>query len=234
MLSGISHAVLTGGPSDNRFTVSGWSGQATITGGGGTDTILSVNDADFTLTDALLTRSTGGTFQLVGIDRAQLTGGPGDNTFTVSGWTYDATLTGGGGIDTVVSTNNEDFALDNSLLVRSDGAQIVLSGILVAVLTGGLSDNTFDISGWDGGGTVTGGGGTDCLVDSEGQDFTLSDDEVSGSKGLAMHSSASQGPRLPAAQVIPRSPSAVGPVPHRLPAAAETIPSSPATMPVSR
>ena len=58
--------------------------------------------ADFTLADGRLTRSTGGSFDLVNITRAALTGGPSDNRFDVSGWLGLATLTGGGGNDTYV------------------------------------------------------------------------------------------------------------------------------------
>jgi hypothetical protein len=101
-LAGIHQAVLTGGPSANTFDVSGWTGTATLDGGGGLATVVSSNDADFTLSDNALTRSTGGTFTLVNIQRAVLTGGPGDNTFTVSNWSGSALLDGGDGNDTFV------------------------------------------------------------------------------------------------------------------------------------
>ena len=46
---------------------------------------------------------------------------------------------GGAGLDTVVSANNTDFVLNNSLLSRSDGASFALASIERAELTGGIS-----------------------------------------------------------------------------------------------
>ena len=98
-LQGIEQANLSGGTDDTQFTVSGWTGSATLNGGGGTNTVVSRDDASFTLSNSLLTRSTGGSFTLRTITRAFLTGGPSANSFTV-GWTGRAVLNGGLGGDT--------------------------------------------------------------------------------------------------------------------------------------
>jgi hypothetical protein len=99
-LVGVGQAVLTAGPHDTIFTVSGWTGTATLIGQEGfLNTVESANDADFTLTDTLLSVSTGATFTLVNIQRAILTGGPGANAFIVSDWSGLALLDGGGGND---------------------------------------------------------------------------------------------------------------------------------------
>ena len=80
-LKNFTRAALTGGPSANTFTVSDWTGAATLAGGGGTDRVVSTNDAGFTLSDSSLTRSTGGgSFALMSIAEAYLTTGSGDNT----------------------------------------------------------------------------------------------------------------------------------------------------------
>ena len=83
--------------------MSGWTGTATIDGAGGTaDTIVSSNDAGFILTNALLTRSTGGVFNLANVERATLTGGNGNNVLDASAFTSGiVTLSGGNGDDTL-------------------------------------------------------------------------------------------------------------------------------------
>ena len=49
------------GAGDNDFTVSGWTGGAFLSGGsGGTDSVISSNNANFTLSQTSLTRSDGG------------------------------------------------------------------------------------------------------------------------------------------------------------------------------
>src|SRR5262249_61211118 len=58
-LANMEAANLTGGTSANTFTVGGWTGSGTITGGGGTDVIAATKDANFTLTDASLSTSDG-------------------------------------------------------------------------------------------------------------------------------------------------------------------------------
>ncbi|HLP76522.1 MAG TPA: hypothetical protein VK327_06325, partial [Candidatus Paceibacterota bacterium] len=102
-LSGIQTANLTGGSSANTYTVSGWTGTGSITGPtGSTNTLLAVSNANFTLTNSLLTRSGFGDLQLANIINAVLTGGAGANSFTVNGttWTGHATLNGVAGNDT--------------------------------------------------------------------------------------------------------------------------------------
>src|SRR5262249_38669884 len=134
-LANIESAQLTGGASPNRFTVSGWTHAATLDGGANTDTIISSNDTDFVLADALLTRNDGGSFTLANIENAELTGGASANRFTVSGWTHAATLDGGANTDTIISSNDTDFVLADALLTRSDGSSFTLANIENAELT---------------------------------------------------------------------------------------------------
>jgi len=187
-LSNIQHAVLTGRSTgifptsgNNSFDVSGWTGTATIDGAGGTrDLIISRNDANFVLTNFLLTRSTGGAFVLLNIESANLTGGAGSNTFDVGGWTpFDngpdsgqVVLDGQGGFNTLVVANDVDFELTNSLLRRtrasgnqvSTFARIEFSRINHAVLTGGNNANSFTLVNWRNQATLNGNGGADRLI----------------------------------------------------------------------
>ena len=80
-LNAIEKVQVTGGASNNSFTVTGEDAYAvSLIGGAGRDTVISVDDADFTLKDASLARSTGGSFTLSQIESAALTGGAGANT----------------------------------------------------------------------------------------------------------------------------------------------------------
>jgi Ca2+-binding RTX toxin-like protein len=167
----VERVQLTGGAGDNTFTVSGaTSFAATLTGGAGTDRVVSADDANFTLTNTSLIRSTAGTFTLNGIEEASLTGGAGDNTFTVTGWTGSATLAGGGGADLVVAAGNADYFLTDTSLTNSTGATFALSGIEQARLSGGTSNNFLDASGFTGRVTLNGGDGADTLIGGSGDD----------------------------------------------------------------
>ncbi len=183
-LANIEAANLTGGSGDNNFTVSSWTGIGTITGGGGTDTITAVKDANFTLTDTSLATSDHMSLTLSGIKVANLTGGAGANSFDVSGWTGGGTLDGQGGSDTVVATDNTDFTLTNTSLARTGSTVLTLANIENANLTGGAGNNTFTVSGWTGGGTIAGGGGSDTVVAVKNADFTLTDTSLVTSDGL--------------------------------------------------
>jgi hypothetical protein len=184
-LSAISLANLTGGPGNNTFTVSGWSGGGTLTGGGGTDTVVATRNADFTLSNTALTTSDGLNLTLSGIGIAKLTGGTGNNTFTVSGWSGGGVLTGGGGTDTIASTKNYNVTLANNSMVSGDGMSVVLSGFSVANLTGGAANNTFTVSNWTGTGTLTGGGGTDTVLAVKDANFTLTNSALTVSDGTS-------------------------------------------------
>ena len=181
LLAGDERVQLAGGAGDNTFTVTGATDFAvTLTGGAGADQVVSTDDADFTLSNALLTRSTGGTFALAGIEQAALTGGAGNNAFTVSGWTGAATLAGGGGVDRVVATADANFNLSDTALSVSTGATFSLSGITLARLSGGAGANRLDahlftgrviMLGGDGPDTLIGGTGNDYLIGGGGADF---------------------------------------------------------------
>ena len=174
LLTGNERMSLVGGAGDNSFTVSGVTAFAvTLAGGAGSDRVVSVDDANFTLRNTLLSRSDGGSFALNGIERADLTGGAGNNTFTVTGWTGQATLAGGGGADRVVAVADANFNLSDTLLAISTGASFALSGITEARLTGGVRANRLDAHLFTGRTTLNGGNGADSLIGGSGNDFLI-------------------------------------------------------------
>lgn len=181
--SGLESVSLTGGASDNIFTVSGWTATATLSGGAGNDRVVSANNANMTLTDASLTRSTPGSFVLASIEEAALTGGSGNNALdasgfngkvTLSGGTGQDTLTGGPGVDDVVSEfisssvnyfNSFFFGPTLSVNFTDDS----IPGIENLLLVGGGGANTFDLLFFPGNSTITGGLGNDTIKGSLGR-----------------------------------------------------------------
>jgi RHS repeat-associated protein len=176
-LTNVTQANLVGGTGNDTFNVSGWTGTATLDGGAGMNKIVATADANFTLGNTSLALSTGASFTLANLQQAVLTGGAGNNTFDISGWTRSATLTGGGGTDTVLATGDGSYTLTNTLLSRSTGGTFVLSGIAQAVLTGGqLGGDVFNVTGWTGATTLTGGaGGNNEIISAAHANFSLTD-----------------------------------------------------------
>src|SRR5262249_57879906 len=84
---------------------------------------------------------------LSGIEIATLAGGSGKNSFDISGWTGTGSLTGSGDpASQVVATANADFTLSDTQLTISGRANMTLSKIFVANLTGGASQNTLNLN----------------------------------------------------------------------------------------
>jgi hypothetical protein len=181
VLSSLENALLTGGAGANVFTLNGWSGTATINGDtGAADRVAVTQDTDFTLSPGLIARTTAGNVTFINTELVTLTGGAGNNRFTVSGWLAVATLAGGAGVDTVISTNDANFTLTNSALTRAGGGSFTLSLIEQAQLTGGNGNNIINAGAFtlgnvllDGGGgndTLTGGSRDDLLLGGAGND----------------------------------------------------------------
>lgn len=187
-LSGLSAATLIGGAGNNSFTVGSWTGTATLAGGTGSDTLAATRDASMTLTTTSLSTTGYGNLSLSGFEIANLTGGVGNNTFTVTGWSGSGSLVGGGGADTLVVSRNANFTLSDGLLVASDNLSMTLVAIGIANLTGGTSNNVFTVSGWSGGGTMNGGAGTDQIIVVRDTNMTLSNTSLvlTGSPALSL------------------------------------------------
>jgi uncharacterized protein (DUF2141 family) len=185
-LANLQIANLTGGTSANTFTVSGWKGSGSIVGGGGTDVIVKSADVDFTISNTGLQTSDGMNLTLNGLLAATLTGGVGNNSFTVGGWTGTATLAGGTGTDALNVTRDVSMTLTTAALTATGYGKLTLSGFEVANLTGGASSNTFTISSWNGSGSLVGGGGSDVVVATRDANFTLTDASLVASNNLTM------------------------------------------------
>ncbi|MCX7422601.1 MAG: hypothetical protein NT013_24080 [Planctomycetia bacterium] len=176
-LDRIKRATLVGGSGNNNFFVGEWTGIATLSASTGKDTLSVTRDANITLTTTSLT-TTGsstayGLLSHSGFEVAHLTGGAGNNIFTVSGWTGTGSITVGGGEDRVEATRNANFTLSDTQLVTSDKLSMTLSGIGRANLTGGAAANIFTVSAWTGEGFLNGSTGTDRLVAVRDTDMIL-------------------------------------------------------------
>jgi hypothetical protein len=185
-LAGIGTANLTGGPSANTFDVGRWTGNGSLTGGGGRDTVVATKDANFTLGNRELKTTDHMDLVLAGLSVADLTGGPGNNVFNVSKWMGTGKLDGEGGADTVVAAKDGNFTLVDSRLVTSDGMSLALEHLTAADLSGGAGDNIFDVGGWTGIGAIDGGsGGSDTVVATRDANFSLTDASLNDSDGMA-------------------------------------------------
>lgn len=200
-LNSIEAAILTGGTANDTFTISAWSGSGTISGGSSGNDIVVSNQASnpagvtFTLDNAALSRTGAGIMALASIEVANLTGGTGIDTFNVGGWTGTGTLVGGSGtVDALNVTRDADFTLASNLLASPGFGNVALSGIEVANLTGGASDNRFDVSTWAQSGSIDGGGGVDTIMSNRSASasatsFALADAILTvGSKSIALTS----------------------------------------------
>ncbi|TMC67653.1 MAG: hypothetical protein E6J13_16180 [Chloroflexi bacterium] len=155
----IEDADLTGGGSENTFTVSGWTGSGTLAGAGGSDTVVATKNANFTLTNASVATTDGMNLALSSIEAANLTGGAGDNTFTLNGWTGTAHLSGLGGNDsyafglggfgTVEIDGNNDAGTDTldftglgvaPVLTVTNGGATISNGVDTITQTGGNAE----------------------------------------------------------------------------------------------
>ena len=154
----------------------------TISAGGGVDTIASAGDVDYTLTDGSLAGG-GGKVALVGVDRAELTGGPSANLIDASGFSGPTVLNGGGGNDTIEGGSGNDmiYGGDGDDVLTStthgddhieggdgDDTYVLDTGSTITVIDSGgtntidmgPSDMPVDTTATDSGATVDGGDGT--------------------------------------------------------------------------
>ena len=168
-------ANLTAGLSDNQISIGSWAGTGTLNGNGGNDTLIVNRRGNITLANDLLA---GGTMlmTLSGFDNASLIGSASADSFNIGGWSKILSIDGQAGNDSVISQKDVDFVLSNTTLVTSDDVTVNLANIESAKLSGGLSDNSFDISGWTQSfaGVIDGAGGTDTVHVARDADFVLS------------------------------------------------------------
>jgi Ca2+-binding RTX toxin-like protein len=146
-LKSIEVAHLRGGSSANTFTLDGWTGTGSLTGGVASassdtfDTLIVAADEDIMLTNLMLDLfSFSGPMALSSIEVARLSGGPSDNTINASGFTGRTVISGGEGNDT---------------LIGGSGADIIRGGLGNDTLTGNAGNDQLD-----------GGPGTDRIVET--------------------------------------------------------------------
>src|SRR5206468_3625175 len=91
--------------------------------------------------------------------------------FDVSLWTGTGSLTGGSGLDRLVSVNDANLVLTDSSFTRSTGGSLTLQGIKRATLGGGAGNNTLDARGFSGDAWLYGAVGNDTLLGGSGSDY---------------------------------------------------------------
>ncbi|MBN2180975.1 MAG: hypothetical protein JW715_03610 [Sedimentisphaerales bacterium] len=166
VIGGSRGDIITGNSLENALT--GGPGNDTLNGGDGLDTVVETRDKNFTLSNNHLIIESDGTDNLIDIEAAVLTGGPGANNLNASSFTKGSViLDGAGGNDTLTGGSGND------------------------VLTGGPGDDNLsgrggddELTGGPGADTLDGGDGTDTVIEVRNADFTLTDmGLVIGSEG---------------------------------------------------
>lgn len=123
--------VLTG--TDNDDTLTGGSGADDIDGGGGDDTLVESHGHGMILTDAgFITFDSGGSLldvsTLTSIEAAILAGGSGAQTIQASGFSGDATIYSGGGLDTINGGGGDDRIIVDVSNVADGGSKVQVTG----------------------------------------------------------------------------------------------------------
>ncbi len=159
--------------SDGNDSILGALGADSIDGGNGNDTVLG-GDGNDTLSgglgDDLLDGALGSDSLLGGDGRDSLSGGDGNDVVdgegtdgdSVSGGLGDDSIRGGSGNDVIVESADVNFTLTATTLTGL--GTDTLSGLELALLTGGASANTINASGFSGSVTLLGGAGADTLT----------------------------------------------------------------------
>jgi Ca2+-binding RTX toxin-like protein len=154
--------VLKGGAGNDTINAGG--GSDFIDGGGGVNTLVVARDANFTLSNSSLSLTSGSTTTTSQLNRIQnvfLSGGPGNNTFDVSGYTGSGSIFGNGGSDTVAASGAGTLSLTDNSLSRTGDGTLALTNIQNAVLTATSGGATFNVSSWSGTDTLNGKGNGD-------------------------------------------------------------------------
>ena len=163
---GPGNDTLFGHGGDDRFI--GGPGFDTIIGGEGTDVLEDEGNTNFTLNDANLFKGNGEIEALESIEDAKLTGGAAANTFTLTGWSGDATLNAGGHVaDRFIMQASADFKLVD---LNANDVRLELD----TPVTDGVADHQIDLVGFElftlsGGDTADVMNGSALTVDGSGQ-----------------------------------------------------------------
>lgn len=158
--------------------ISGGLGDDTLHGGGGADRIEETADADLTLTNTSMTGI--GNDVIRAIERVMLTGGDGNNTIDVSGFSSDRQITvrGGAGNDLLIGSDGADNLTggDGDDTLNGNGGDDILRGSAGAdSLNGG--DGADGISGGSGNDNINAGAGNDTVYAGSGMDVVQGGDD---------------------------------------------------------
>ena len=97
------------------------------------------------------------------------------------------TFNPGGGTNTVIAEGDGNFTLTNSQLTNSGTAGIVyLINTSVAKFVAGSDNETYNLNGWTGTGSVTGGSGNNTLTVTKNANFTLGSSSIATTDGMNM------------------------------------------------
>ena len=152
-LSGVEDASLLGGPGDDTFTVSEWTGvNVSLDGAGGTNEIYFSQDADMVLTDSAI--AVGGVttgISLANMNEVHLEGGASDNSFDASGFTAQRVIFhGDDGDDWFFGTTSNDVyygdAGDDHYAFNAD----LVIGVEIIFDAGGSDTLDFSMTGTQG------------------------------------------------------------------------------------
>jgi Ca2+-binding RTX toxin-like protein len=186
---------INGGQGDDAITglggndtLQGAGGTNTLNGGVGLDTAREVPTAApiiWTLTNTALS-TTGISDSLSLIERADLIGTPGNDTFNLTGFTGDADLDGAAGLDRVVADVASNATLRNTELSRGGTSEVALASIESAILAGDDGANIINAEEFSGQATLLGAGGNDTLRGGSGTNVIAGnggDDTITGGLG---------------------------------------------------
>ena len=175
-----SNLAFNSGPGDNTFTLtpmdSTLTAAVTVNAGGGDDIV----DAATYPTSLTINGDDGADLLGGGLGDDTVNGGAGNDS--PGGGQGDDLLDGGTGVDIVTESLDANYQLtDNQLVtvlvVGGSTDTDTLTAIEQASLTGGVSANSFDASGFGGSVTLNGAGGDDTMIGSAG------DDQLNGDSG---------------------------------------------------
>jgi Ca2+-binding RTX toxin-like protein len=159
----------TGSKAGLTYAFNNYTGQATINGATGANTVTITKDDNFTLNATALTVGTKN-FALTNVNQLNVTGGAGNNNFTLAGWSGGTSLNGAGGNDTVITTDNAATTTLTNAQLRAGTKTYNLAQIESARLTGGAANNFLDASAFTGIVTLSGLGGDDVLLGGNAAD----------------------------------------------------------------
>ncbi len=170
IVGNLGNDVLDGGLGNDSLT--GSLGNDTFTGGAGIDCLIETADANFVLSDSVLTGQ--GTDSLVDVETAKLTGGASANNINASAFSGNVTLLGLDGNDTLCGGAGNDSikgGIGNDSIKGGNGNDTLNGGVGNDTLNGDSGNDA--LTGQDGLDSLDGGIGNDTLIGGNGNDTLL-------------------------------------------------------------